>query len=302
MAVKTIQVIGKNGQSTSADIMATYLGDETNNYTYDSLNDKLDLKAPLASPIFVGAPQAPTPATGDDSKRIATTAWVQDLVSSAVGDLNDEISTFSGAMIFKGTIGTSGATVSALPSAPSVGWTYRVITAGTWAGVTCEIGDMITCITAPTSTSSAVWTVYQTNIDGAVTGPAAATNNAVAIFNGTTGKIIKNSGFTIGKSVPSNAVFTDTTYTAGSGLTLKDGVFSITPMENLDSVINYGPEDGAQLSFGETFIVPGFQVDGDGRISQAANFQLDLPPLAMKINPSEEVVAAMPDGAFYLVI
>ena len=32
--------------------------------------------APLASPAFTGTPTAPTPATGDDSTRIATTAWV----------------------------------------------------------------------------------------------------------------------------------------------------------------------------------------------------------------------------------
>ena len=33
------------------------------------------------------------------------------------------------------------------------------------------------------------------------------------MFDGTTGKVIKDSGFTIGTSVPSNAVFTDTVYT-----------------------------------------------------------------------------------------
>lgn len=55
---------------------------------------------------------------------------------------------------------------------------------------------------------------------GDVTGPASSVNNQVAVFDGTTGKTIKDSGFTIGTSVPSNAVFTDTTYeskTAVSG-------------------------------------------------------------------------------------
>lgn len=59
------------------------------------------------------------------------------------------------------------------------------------------------------------WTkADEQDISGKVTGPSSATNNAVAIFDGTTGKIIKNSGYTIGKSVPSDAIFTDTTTTS----------------------------------------------------------------------------------------
>ena len=48
------------------------------------------------------------------------------------------------------------------------------------------------------------------DISGKVSGPSSATDSHVAIYDGTTGKAIKDSGFTIGKSVPSDAVFTDT--------------------------------------------------------------------------------------------
>ena len=34
----------------------------------------------------------------------------------------------------------------------------------------------------------------------------------IAIFDGATGKVIEDSGFTIATSVPADAVFTDTTY------------------------------------------------------------------------------------------
>lgn len=44
---------------------------------------------------------------------------------------------------------------------------------------------------------------------GDVTGPSSSTDNHIAVFNGTTGKIIKDSGFTIQTSVPTNALFTD---------------------------------------------------------------------------------------------
>jgi len=43
------------------------------------LADALAAKAPLASPAFTGTPTAPTPATGDDSTTLATTAFVKSL-------------------------------------------------------------------------------------------------------------------------------------------------------------------------------------------------------------------------------
>lgn len=77
-------------------------------------------------------------------------------VASAIGAAD--------AMRFKGTIGTGG-TITSLPtSGVKIGDTYRVITAGTYAGEKCEVGDLIIA-TATTPT----WTVAQTNIDGAIT-------------------------------------------------------------------------------------------------------------------------------------
>lgn len=50
-----------------------------------------------------------------------------------------------------------------------------------------------------------------TDVSDKVSGPATATTTHVATFSDTTGKVIQDSGYTIGTSVPSNAVFTDTT-------------------------------------------------------------------------------------------
>lgn len=154
--------------------------------------------APKASPAFTGTPTAPTAAAGTNTTQIATTAFV-----NAAFQAND-------AMVFKGTIGSSGATVTALPNTHYQGWTYKVITAATYAGKVCEIGDMIICVADGTTAKDSDWTVVQSNVDGAVTGPASSTADHVATFSGTTGKVIKDSGYTIAKSVPSNAVFTDT--------------------------------------------------------------------------------------------
>lgn len=131
--------------------------------------------------------------------------------------LNNLLAT-NDAMVFKGTIGgDAAATIHELPAKHSAGETYRVydIKGGNNGkylgnGEVCEIGDLIICIKDGTTHSAGDWTIVQTNIDGAVIGPASAVNNHVAIFNGANGKVIKDSGFTIGKSVPSDAKFTDT--------------------------------------------------------------------------------------------
>lgn len=142
--------------------------------------------------------------------------------------LNNLLAT-NDAMVFKGTIGgDAAATIHELPAKHNAGETYRVydIKGGNNGkylgnGEVCEIGDLIICIKDGTTHSAGDWTIVQTNIDGAVIGPVSAVNNHVAIFNGANGKIIKDSGFTIGKSVPSDAKFTDTHYTthlyAGTG-------------------------------------------------------------------------------------
>ena len=178
-----------------------------------NLTTDLAAKAPKANPTFTGTvtlpaanPTADTQAAHKgyvDAQDEATLTSAKAYADSILG-AND-------AMLYKGTIGTGG-TVTALPATHEVGWTYKVITAGTYAGTACEIGDMIICVAAGSSASDADWTVVQNNIDGAVTGPASAVDNRVAVFDGTSGKVIADSGYTIAKSVPSNAEFTDTTY------------------------------------------------------------------------------------------
>ena len=111
------------------------------------------------------------------------------------------------AMVFKGTVGTAGtltgATFSALTNY-NAGDTYKVITAASYTTkdgtvIVAEIGDMLiaTVDRVGASWTAGDWIAVQTNIDGAVVGPVSAGDGAVALFNGATGKIIKNSGCTI---------------------------------------------------------------------------------------------------------
>lgn len=167
---------------------------------------------PKSGGTFTGEVIVPAITDSSDNNAAATKSYVDDAIGDVLGSAN--------AMVFKGTIGTGG-NPGALPNEYQAGWTYRIITAGTYAGNVCEVGDLIIAIHDSTTGQSSVvpadWTVAQGNLDGTVIGPASATAEHIAVFDGNTGKTIKDSTFTIGTSVPSGAVFTDTTYAITDG-------------------------------------------------------------------------------------
>ena len=127
------------------------------------------------------------------------------------------------AMVFKGTL--AGAATTTYTPAASRGDTYKVSTAGLINGERVEVGDILICTVDSTAaaTSSNVntikanWAIVQNNVDGAVfKSTNTFTDGQILVADGTNGKI-KTSGFTIAKSVPSDAKFTDTNYYHTSG-------------------------------------------------------------------------------------
>ena len=110
----------------------------------------------------------PVDNTVADNKHLWDSKTIQDKINQSFVT-ND-------AMRFKGTIGLTSnnnyiinGTQAEFPSkTATVGDTYRVVTTGRYAGVQCEVGDLLICITAdPTGTNTA-WTVAQTNINGQI--------------------------------------------------------------------------------------------------------------------------------------
>lgn len=158
----------------------------------------------INSPDLRGMPTAPTASKGDNSSQIANTSFVFEAIQDILED--------SKVLTFEGIIGTDG-TIQELPAEHSIGDVYIISTAGSYAGYQCNVGDLILCIKDGLSKSDEDWYVIRTDLSNYIVGPTSSTNNHVAIFDGDTGKIIKDSGFTIEKSVPSNAMFTDTHYT-----------------------------------------------------------------------------------------
>lgn len=127
--------------------------------------------------VLVGANDWETYGAGTQSGLEEGVSTVNLLWSSKI--LHDYIASVVGgvdAMRFKGTVNSN----SDLPTTGvKVGDTYMVNTAGTYAGQTCEVGDLIIA-TATTPT----WTVAQTNIDGAVTASSTTSNGYLAKFTG----------------------------------------------------------------------------------------------------------------------
>ena len=210
-----------NGPSASKTVTGwnegkmTYGNIQISESQVTNLTEHLNAKAPLASPALTGTPTAPTAATGTNTTQIATTAFVNAEIDAKMGE--------SDAMVYKGTIaGGNTEAYGALTPAANKGWTYKVTTAGKIDGVKVEIGDMLICNTDNTASATANnystiaenWDFIQGNQDGVVVGPSSATSGNVVLFDGNTGKLIKDSGKTLGKSVPSDAVFTDTKVTS----------------------------------------------------------------------------------------
>jgi hypothetical protein len=110
------------------------------------------------------------------------------------------------AMVYKGVIDAS-----ANPNYPAgnKGDTYRISVAGKIggaSGLNVEVGDMIIGLTDGSAagnqaTVGSSWNIVQSNIDGAVTGPASSTASDFATFSGTTGKVIQDSGVSLDTDV-----------------------------------------------------------------------------------------------------
>lgn len=110
--------------------------------TPDSTTKVADITAVPATIITAGAladgMEATTQATGDDTTKLATTAFVQ-----------QEIAAIPEPMVFKGTVGAQAdsPTITALPvdGTAKKGDTYKVITDGTYAGQAAKVGDTFIC-------------------------------------------------------------------------------------------------------------------------------------------------------------
>lgn len=181
------------------------------------------------------------PSTSSEQVSITNEAGGASNVQAEIIDIRNKIASLqNNGVAFKGAVTKS----NPLPTvAYKAGWQYIVQEAGTYAGDICEVGDFIICIKdyASGSASDDDWAHLQVNIVGAVSGPDVAVAGRVATFSDTSGKHIKDSGYTIEKSVPADAKFTDTTYLPATSVS--DGLMTAAQFNKLGTI-----EQGADVT------------------------------------------------------
>lgn len=165
-------------------------------------------KGGTAQTVSIGKPA--TAGTADHAKTAdSATKATQDKNGRDIVDTyatKSQVSALSSALVYRGTVDAK----YALPTKNvKVGDVYVVAAAGTFAGQTCEPGDMIIAQTASDAegTPAPTWTVVQTNINGAVT--AADTLGASKLIVGSGNKTIHAAGGTGFVKVESGSVVYD---------------------------------------------------------------------------------------------
>ena len=141
-----------------------------------ALEGSIDTKAPIENPVFSGVVKV-----GEDE--VALKSYVEGLFANLVS-------------AEPGIVDST----NPLPANYKAGQHFRVAEAGTYAGVSCEVGDLILVVknyNAETA-SDDDFMVLQANIDGAVTSAAETTTiGEIVVFDSVTGKVIKGAGVQI---------------------------------------------------------------------------------------------------------
>lgn len=147
----------------------------------ENITTELEQKADLSGATFTGSVILPADPT--QNLEAVTKQYVDRLVAG----LNEF------------TVGIVDSSTPLPATDYTVGQTFRVAEAGTYAGQECETGDLIIVIKdyEADSASNTDFLVVQANVDGAVTGPDASTDANIVVFDGTTGRKIKDSTVTI---------------------------------------------------------------------------------------------------------
>lgn len=254
----------------------------------------------------------------ESSTNLIKSGAVYTYVTNAI---TSALSTFE-SMKFKGTVNATGVITSSDTTISGdtfttitgykAGWTFKaaaniptsVITIG---DKPIEAGDMIVAIADCGAEYSATdFAVIQGNTDGVVVGPSSATDGAIAIFDGTTGKIIgvaedgEGNAITISALLNSLAnLFTvNTTDSDVNVATSDDGdigtgsELTITLKNSGATAGTYGANDAlataTKVTPGGTITTAKMTVDAKGRITaiEDQQFTLDTPKRATITNPA----------------
>lgn len=186
--------------------------------------------ASILTGAIPSAVTATTQSQGDGSTKVATTSYVDTAIASLPTP-----------MVFKGSLGTGG-TITELPTASSAntGYTYKVITAGTYASQSADVGDTFV-------SDGTAWVLIPSGDepDGTVT---SVTINATSPISIDSNSAITTSGTRTISHATSGA-------TAGS----------------------YGDSSAQTPAYGGTFKVPYLTVNETGHVTGISEHNVTIP-------------------------
>lgn len=175
----------------------------------------------------------------------SVTSGSADLVTS--GAVYTAIDALPEPMVFKGSLGTGG-TITALPvnGSATIGDTYKVITAGTYASKSAKVGDTFICLTKTSSANT--WELIPSGDE------PSGTVTSVKLANAT------NGGLTISGT---NPVTTSGTINVGH--------------TNIITAGTAKGDDSKTLTFGGTFTIPSVTYDVNGHITAKGTTTMTMP-------------------------
>lgn len=266
----------------------------TSAYATSAQGTKADNAMPKSGGTFTGA----VTLNADPSAALgaATKQYVDSQITTKIAA--------SDAMVFKGTLGSNG-TVTAVPTTGVVkGDTYKVVTAGTWAGSSCKVGDLLIALNSGSVTANTTNWAYvpsgnenETTIQystttqnlttsaktGAITLAEGATKQVdTSISEGSTSTKLPTSAavaaFVEGKGYTKNVgTITGVSTSAplsGSGTS---GSVTITHMDSGVVAGSYGDSTNQTPSYGNTFKVPYVTVDKKGHVTAIDTHTVKIP-------------------------
>lgn len=311
VTIKAHDIAVTNDGNTTGNTVISIAKDGNHEIKY-KLGNRLTGSNLTADTILLGGGGVAVKTSG---KKIETTLTNDDTkvpTSGAVyAEIQDVLSIANAAMTLVGTLGSSssGATHTSLSTASKdqLGDAYKVVTAGTYGGITAKVGDLIVCY-SPTSTTYA-WILIPSGddiedswrpvqLDGAQKLASGITSGALNIKNisGNSVSIGYNSGFTfdvktgftnegrnygVKKDSSGNLYvevpWTDnnTTYSASKGITIIDG--DIQHTNSVTAGTASGTNSTTAQALGATISIPSITYDAQGHITGKGTTSFVLP-------------------------
>lgn len=237
-------------------------------------------------------------AVTENSTKLITSGLVFAAIQSAVSAFD--------AMKFKGTVNAAGvitSTDTALNNKNITtlteyknGWTFKasatIPTSVLGTDKPAETGDMIIICGNLNAYDATKVSIIQGNVDGVVVGPASATDETIAIYDGVSGKSIKASIIT---KTQLEGLFTDlidleaandaddvylTSSNVADNTIVKPGQTISAKLKTTGVTADtYGDNSGnasGEVDDNDTFVIPKFTVDAKGRITSAGEKTITL--------------------------